>query len=146
MGDCCPRACTDPKFWAGHPEGGPLMDHNCPSYSPRFKARVALEALRRERGHAAIFLTPHLTGEVVSRWRRPSVQAATDVFKGPPFFSWKLLWLFARSVQNDAIPERMLPLYRRERRSWLTRRVGVVRTNQPGEESNAELGKHHSCH
>ena len=116
-------------------------DNNCSSYSPRFKAQVALEALRRERGHAAIFLTHHLTGEVVSRWRQPSVQAATDVFKVPLSFSWKLLGLFARTVQNDAIPERRLPFYRRKLRPWLTRQVGVVRAFQPGEESNAELGK-----
>ena len=56
------------------------MDNNCSSYSPRFKAQFALEALRRERGQLAISLTHHLTGEVVSPWRRPSVQAATDVF------------------------------------------------------------------
>ena len=93
------------------------MDNNCSSYSPRFKAQVALEALRWERGQAAIFLTHHLTGEVVSRWCRQSVQTATDIFKGPLFFSKKLLLLIARSVQNDAIPERMLPFYRREGRT-----------------------------
>ena len=51
------------------------------SYSPRLKAQVALEALRGERSQAAISRAHHLSGEVVSRWRRQLVQGAADVFK-----------------------------------------------------------------
>ena len=51
------------------------------SYSARYKAQVALEALRGERSQAAISRTHRLSGEVVSRWRRQLVQGAADVFK-----------------------------------------------------------------
>ena len=50
------------------------------SYSARFKAQIALEALRGERSQAAISRTHRLSGEVVSRWRRQWVQGAADVF------------------------------------------------------------------
>ena len=52
------------------------------SYSPHFKAKVALEALR-ERSQAAISRTHNLNGEVVSRWRHQLVQGAAEVFKSP---------------------------------------------------------------
>ena len=53
------------------------------SYSPQFKAQVALEALRGERSQAAISRTHNLSGEVVSRWRQQLVQGATEVFARP---------------------------------------------------------------
>ena len=53
------------------------------SYSPQFKAKVALEALRGERSQAAISRTHNLNGEVVSRWRQQLVQGAVEVFAGP---------------------------------------------------------------
>ena len=53
------------------------------SYSPHFKAKVALEALRGERSQAAISRTHNLNGEVVSRWRHQLVQGAAEVFKSP---------------------------------------------------------------
>lgn len=53
------------------------------TFSPQFKAQVALEALRGEKSQAAICREHELSADLVSRWRQQLVERAPELFTTP---------------------------------------------------------------
>ncbi len=59
------------------------MNKRRSTYTPKFKAKVALEAVRGGQSQAALARHPNLNGEVVSHWRQQLVDHAGELFAGP---------------------------------------------------------------
>jgi len=53
------------------------------TFSPQFKAQIALEALRGEKSQAALCREHELSADLVSRWRQQLVERAPELFTTP---------------------------------------------------------------
>lgn len=65
------------------------------TFSPRFKAQIALEALGEHRSQAALCRQHNLGPDLISRWRQQLVERAYELFATP----------VSRSAEQDRIAE-----------------------------------------
>jgi transposase-like protein len=82
------RGVMHPIFWARRragskllPEGGVTMGKPR-KFTPEFKAKVALAALKADKPLAALCREHQLSDTVVTRWRQQLVERAADLFAG----------------------------------------------------------------
>lgn len=53
------------------------------TFSPQFKAQIALKALREHRSQAALCREHNLGADLISRWRQQLVERAHELFDTP---------------------------------------------------------------
>ena len=68
------------------------------SFTPAFKAEVALQALRGEKSQAALCREHHLSPDLICRWKQTLEEQAQE--------------LFAQAARSDASQERLAQLER----------------------------------
>jgi len=75
-----------------HKKKGADMSNKRKKYSPQFKAKVALAALRNEQTIAELAQRFGVHPTMIAVWKRALVESATDIFEKMPFAPGKIQW------------------------------------------------------